>query len=68
MLHLFQIKSKTDEPVYECVVATPCLYDTKNKFTVHSDEMGFNAEDLACESAAKNALRLLGLEDRRPSL
>ena len=63
MLFAFsQINNKNEAPKYECVVASSCLYDTRNNFSVTGEERGFSNEDAARESAAKNALRLLGIE------
>lgn len=60
--HTVHVNDKNEEPKYECVVATTCLYDTRNKFNVAGEEKGFSSEEAACESAAKNALQLLGIE------
>lgn len=48
--------------MYECVVSSKCLYKTRSNFFVSSDEKTFSDEHSASESAARNALRLLGLE------
>ena len=50
------------DPMYTCVVTSPCLCDTIDSFTAVSDSAGCASETEAYESAARNALLLLGME------
>ncbi|XP_076805483.1 uncharacterized protein LOC143449251 isoform X3 [Clavelina lepadiformis] len=61
VFHTLQVKSDVDlVEMYKCVVSSSCLKGTEEPLSVSSDRKGFATPQEAKESAARNALIMLG--------